>query len=107
MTYPTEFRKKVLEVKAQEKLTIDETAERFNISISSVNRWGKVLEANRTCHRTSKLDMEALRQDVESNPDAYHYERAARFGISESGIRKALKRLRISYKKNAEASESR
>jgi transposase len=43
--------------------------------------------------------MEALKRDVELYPDAYHYERAVRFGITESGIRSALKRLGISYKK--------
>ena len=51
--------------------------------------------------------MEALKRDVESHPDAYHHERASRFGVSEAGIRKALKRLGISYKKNSEAPQSR
>ncbi len=43
--------------------------------------------------------MEALKRDVELHPDAYHYERAMRCGVTEGGIRKALKRLGISYKK--------
>ncbi|WP_414635104.1 IS630 transposase-related protein [Beggiatoa leptomitoformis] len=45
------------------------------------------------------MDSEALRQDVELYPDVYHYERAARFGMTEGGIRHVLKRLGISRKK--------
>ena len=99
MTYSTDFRRKVLEVKEEENLTIAEVATRFKIAVASVVRWSKVLEANRTRHRATKIDMEGLKRDVELYPDAYHYERAVRFGITESGIRSALKRLGISYKK--------
>ena len=42
--------------------------------------------------------MEALKRDVESHPDAYHRERASRFGVSEGGILKAVKCLGVSYK---------
>ncbi len=99
MTYSRDFREQVLKTRQEEKLTIAEVAKRFNIAIASVVRWGKVLEAKRTRHKPTKIDMEALKQDVEKYPNAYHYERAARFGISESGIRSALKRLGISRKK--------
>ena len=51
--------------------------------------------------------MEALKRDVEEYPDAYHYERAQRLGVSQRGIGYALKRLGISRKKNALTSESR
>ena len=99
MTYSTDFRRKVLEVKEEENLTIVEVAVWFKIAVASVVRWGKVLEANRKRKRSPQIDMEALKRDVELYPDAYHYERAVRFGITESGIRSALKRLGISYKK--------
>ena len=49
--------------------------------------------------------MEALRKDVEKYPDSYQYERAERFGVWQSTIGSALKRLGISYKKNSESSE--
>ncbi len=99
MTYSRDFRERVLKTRQEDKLTIAEVAKRFKIAIASVVRWGKVLEAKRTRHKPTKIEMEALKQDVEIYPDAYHYERAARFGISESGIRRALKRLGISRKK--------
>lgn len=100
MTYPVKFREKVLEVKKQEQLTYKETAVRFGISISNLSRWQKRLEPKSSRDRAaSKIDMEALRQDVENAPDDYQYERAKRFGVSESGIAKALRRLNISHKK--------
>ena len=45
--------------------------------------------------------MEALSKDVKDNPDHYQYERAKTFGVSQSAIFYALKRLNISNKKNA------
>jgi hypothetical protein len=49
--------------------------------------------------------MEALVGDVENTPDAYQYERAARWGVSQRAIGDALKRLNVSDKKTV-ASES-
>ena len=43
--------------------------------------------------------MDALKKDVELNPDSFIYERAERFSVSNSGMRYALKRLGISRKK--------
>ena len=108
MTYSTDFRRKVIGIKEQENLTTEEAAKRFGIGTANFSRWNKNLEPKRTRNKpAAKIDMEALRRDVESYPDAYHHERASRFGVSEGGIRKALKRLGISYKKNTEASQSR
>jgi len=50
--------------------------------------------------------MEALKKDVEENPDSFIYERAERFSLSESGMRYALKRLGFSRKKNTKTSQS-
>ena len=36
---------------------------------------------------------------IEDHPDDYIWERAQRFGVSKSGIRAALVRLKITYKK--------
>ena len=51
--------------------------------------------------------MEALKKDVDENPDSYIYERAERFSISASGMRYALKRLGMSRKKNTKTSQGR
>ncbi len=45
--------------------------------------------------------MKALEKDVKDNPDHYQYERAKKFGVSQSAIFYALKRLNISNKKNS------
>jgi len=107
MTYSLDFRQKVLSIKAQEKLTGVETAVRFGIGVASITRWDKQIEPQRTRSKpATKLDMDALKQDVDNYPDAYQYERAARLGVSQRAIGNALKRLKISYKKNTVASES-
>ena len=97
MTYSTDFRRKTLAIKEQENLTTEEAAKRFRIGTANFSRWKKEWEPKRTRNKpATKIDMEALKRDVELYPDAYHHERASRFGVSESGIRKALKRLGIS-----------
>ena len=108
MTYSADFREKVLAIKEQEGLTQAEAAVRFGVGVASITRWNKCLEPQRTRNKpATKIDMDALEQDVKTNPDAYQYERAARLGVSQRAIGYALKRLGVSYKKNAVASEDR
>lgn len=49
--------------------------------------------------KSYKINDDALREDVEKYPDAYQYERAARFNCGVSSIGAALKRLNITVKK--------
>jgi transposase len=84
MTYSTDFRRKVLSIKAEEELTFEETAKRFGIGKTSLLRWSTRLEPKTTRYKpTTKIDMQALREDIKSYPDAYHYERAKRFNVSK------------------------
>ena len=53
-----------------------------------------------------KIDMDALKKDVEEKPDSFIDKRAERFSLSESGMRYALKRLGFSRKKNTKTSQS-
>jgi transposase len=55
----------------------------------------------------TKLNLSKLIEDVQQYPDAYQYERAERLGVSESCVWKNLKKLKITYKKNTKAPESR
>jgi transposase len=108
MTDSIDFRQKVLAIKEQEGLTQAEAAVRFGVGVASVTRWNKCLESKSTRTKpATKLDMNALEEDVKLSPEAYQYERAARLGVSQRAIGYALKRLSIRYKKNAVASESR
>ena len=56
---------------------------------------------------SDKVDMDALKKDIELYPDGYQHERAKRLGCTRGGIYHALKRLGVIYKKNTEASKSR
>ena len=100
MTYSIDFRRQVLMIKAQDKLSFEATAKRFGVGKASVVRWSKRIEAQPTRNKpATKINREALKQDVEQYPDAYQYERAQRVGVSQRGVGYALKRLRISHKK--------
>ena len=107
MAYSIDFRRKVLAVKDRDGLSFEEAALRFGISKSSVSRWAKRLETCRTRNKpATKIDMDRLARDVEQHPAAYQHERAERLGCSQRGICEALKRLKISRKKNFFPSES-
>ena len=96
-----------MEIKAKDDLSFEETALRFGVSKSSVSRWAKRLEPCRTRNKpATKIDLDQLIRDVEQHPDAYQHECAERFGCSQRGICEALKRLKISRKKNFFPSES-
>ena len=100
MTYSLDFRKKVLSIRSKEKLSFAQVAKRFGVSVNSVFLWSKRLEPKRTKIRPAiKIDRETLMEDIKKYPDAFNYERAHRLNVSASGIRCAMKRLRISYKK--------
>ena len=106
MTYSVQFRKKVLKLQESGESFI-KLSERFKISPTTISRWKKQLAPLK--HRNKnpvKIDYEALKKDIEEHPDSYSYERALRFGVSTSGIRYAIKRLGISYKKNSKSPQS-
>ena len=105
MTYSSDFRRKVLSVREKEDLTIAQVAARFDVGVASVVRWIKNPEPKVHGYRRRKIDMDALARDVEKYPDAYQSERAARFGVHQNAICHALRKLKLSYKKNAGASQ--
>lgn len=106
MTYSVDFRRQVLAIREQEKLTLEETAKRFGVGIASLTRWRNRIEPNQSVPRKRKLDLEALRLDVKTYPDDYQYERAKRFGVCPKAIWQALRKIGVSYKKNLAASKS-
>lgn len=108
MTHPLKFRLHILEIKEKEGMSYEEVAKRFGVGLSSIKRWSKKPEPASGRNRpATKINREALAQDVELYPDAYQYERAQRFGVSRRGMCDALKRLKISRKKNTTTSQSR
>jgi transposase len=87
---------------------MEETAERFGVGIASLARWLKnITPQKRRDKPATKMDMVALAQDIEAHPDAYQCERAQRLGVCSQCVNYALKRLGVTYKKNATTSESK
>jgi transposase len=106
MAYSLDFRKQVFKVKQKEKLTFQEASDRFGITIRTLFRWSNRLEPKTKRDKpATKVDMNKLEKDVKKHPDAYQYERAERFGVSQSAIYYALQRIGISVKKNAGSSQ--
>jgi transposase-like protein len=103
MAYSVDFRRKVLDIKERDGLSIEKAAVRFGIGQAGIFRWTKRLARNKP---SVKIDRECLLRDVEKYPDAYQHERADRPGCSQRGISDALKRFGISRKKNVSASGS-
>ena len=105
--YSLHIRKKIIDIKTKEKLSIREVARRFGISPNTVYKWGKKIEPKGwRKQRDSKIDMKKLEEDVKNDPDAYQYERAKRLEVSQTAVHYGLKRLGVTYKKNIRASKS-
>ncbi len=108
MSYPLEFRIHVLKIQKKEKLSFSKASERFGIAVNTLFLWSKNLSPKGTRNKpATKVDMNALKEDIQSYPDAYQYERAQRLGVSQTCIFFALKRLKVSYKKNSQTSQGR
>jgi transposase len=106
MAYSLDFRRRVMKIKEEESLTFEMTAKRLKVNIRTLFRWAiRISPKIKRQKPATKIDMKKLRGDVAKHPDAYQYERAERFGVSQWGIGKALGRLKLTYKKNSDASQ--
>jgi len=79
----------------------EEVSDLFSIATSTVRRWLKNIYPKALNRKPYKLDMEKLKKDVSEYPYGYQYERAKRLGVGQNAIFHGLKKLGISYKKNA------
>ena len=101
-----DFRKRVFSVKEERRLNFKDTSKLFGINIRTLFRWQKRIEPQKTRDKpATKIDMQALEADLEKNPDRFQYERAEDYGVSQAAIFYALKRLKVSRKKNATSSQ--
>lgn len=104
MVYSLGFRQQVLKIREAEGLSIEAVSIRFGVGKASVMRWLVEVEPKKTRNKpATKINMAHLQEDVTKYPDSFQYERAQRLGVSASGIRLALQRLKITYKKNLES----
>jgi transposase len=106
MAYSLDFRKHVFTIKKKEHLTFSDTSKRFHIPMNTLFRWQPRITPKTTRQKpATKIDMDALRADIQKYPDKFQYERAQDFGVTQGAIWFALKRLNISYKKNSVSSK--
>jgi len=105
MSYNEKYRRRAVEYWADGHSKI-ETAEVFKIGTSTLQRWkNQLTETGKLEPKTrkeiwKKIDPDRLIKYLQENPDAYLKEIAEEFGCSDVAILKALKRLKISRKKN-------
>ena len=83
-----------------------ETAKVFCVSAKTLQNWKKQqketgdLEPKNRRETWRKIEPDRLTRYLEQNPDAYLKEIAGEFGCSDVAIIKALRRLKITRKKN-------
>ena len=112
MSYSKDYRERTIEYR-QAGHSLEATHEVFKVSRSTIQKWEKQLKetgdlGKKELHRGfRKIDPEKLKAYVGEHPDAYQSEMAEAFGCSESGIRDALKRHKITRKKRQQAIKSR
>jgi len=105
MSYNIKYRQRVVDY-LSEGHTERETAAVFKVSTFTVWKWKSMLnetgaiEPKKRKETWRKIDPVKLRQYVDEHPDAYQHEMAAAFGVRLYAIQKALKRLKITRKKN-------
>ena len=108
MRYSSDFRIKVLSVKQAEGLSIRAAAKRFAISPTTLSSWIHRPKAKKPGPKgsTRKVNLCELEADVNARRDDFIFERAKRFGVSNSTICRNLKKLSFSHKKNMGTSQS-
>ena len=104
MAYDNKFKKRAVEYHLEGN-SVRKTAKTFDVSPNTLNTWlkqykehGEFLVKPKPANNT-KLTEEALLAYFEENDDSYQTETAKHFGVSQSGVSRALKRLKISRKK--------
>ena len=109
MAYDEKYRRRALDYWGEGNSKI-KTAKVFKVSASTLQEWKIQLKETGTLAPKKrkptwrKIEPERLKKYVEEYPDAYLREIAAEFSCSIHAVEKALARLRISLKKNANLS---
>lgn len=105
MSYDIRFRRRALEY-WNDGHSKRETAEVFKLSTFTLQQWKNRLnetgdlKPKERCKTWKKIEPAKLKEYIAQHPDAYLKEIGEAFGCSDVAILKALKRLRISRKKN-------
>ncbi|GHV40731.1 hypothetical protein FACS1894187_21900 [Synergistales bacterium] len=105
MTYDKKFRERAIAYKDGGH-TFEELNEAFGIDSGRYYHWKELLETTgsledkKICERKRKINKDELKKAVEEKPDAYLYELAELFDCTVQAIFYALRKMKITYKKN-------
>ena len=105
MAYDVKLREKVLNYLSKGN-SIQKAHEVFDVGTTTIKRWKKLkaetgkLENRPLNRKPRKLDSDLLKAYVKSNPDSYQEEIAKEFNCTQSAVSYALKRLKLTRKKN-------
>jgi len=102
MSYSLDLRERVVEY-VETKGNVSKASRLFKVSRSAIYRWlaREDLRPTQVKRRKRKLDWDALKQDVEQNPESQLSQRAQKFGVRPSAIHYALKQMNITRKKSS------
>jgi len=105
MSYDKKFREKVLDYLSKGH-TVREAHEVFEVGTTTINSWKKLLketgqlEERPRNRKPYKLCLDRLKAYVTEHPDSYLHEIAEVFNCQKSTVFYALRRLKITRKKN-------
>lgn len=103
--YSIDLRERAVE-HATESKNQTVTAKIFKVSRQTINEWVKRKNKHKNLHpkkaqgKPSKIDPQKLQSYVSRHPDSYLREIAKEFGVSLVAVHEALKRHKITRKKN-------
>jgi putative transposase len=85
--------------------SIKEASKIFKVSEDAIQRWKKLsangnLASKKVGGNNRKISEVRLQEYIETNPDKTQYEVAKHFNVTQTGICRALKRMKITRKKN-------
>jgi transposase len=106
--HPEALRKRVVRYVEEGRGSVVEASKLYEVSFKSIYNWMRqkkeqgTLKPNKPSPtRRRKIDKEKLRQYVQEHPDHYLREIAVVFDVSSGAIFKALKVMKITFKKNS------
>lgn len=100
MSYSLDLRKRVVDF-LEKGGKISNAVENYQVSRATIYRWvdRKDLKPIKVTRRKRKLDWEAVKKDVEQNPDLKLSDRAKNFGVRTNAVWYAIKEMKITRKK--------
>lgn len=101
MSYSVDLRIRVLKW-IENGGSLSKAAKIYQVSRATIYRWlnREDIKPTKVKRRKRKLDWEALKKDVQKNPEATLAQRAEKFGVRQNAIFYALKEMKITRKKN-------